>query len=240
MTGDPLKPEPLFGHGPDFGYFYYGSIWYGDELWNNGAMKDYDGDGIYDDYDGLMWDDEANGSKGFKPWSPMTHPILGDVEIGGFHPKFFGQNGPAWQLEDWAKKQALFNLAMAKRLPQLTINDLKVKKLSGGEFEITLEWTNSGKLPVALEQAKLVKIVQEDRVSLDFDKELTKGYEDAKVKITTPSLYDKTIYAGYTGVGEKKTATFKVKVYGNETVKGKIKLSSTRGGYFEREFTLNQ
>lgn len=240
LTGDPLKPEPLFGHGPDFGYFYYGSIWYGDELWNNGAMKDYDGDGVYDDYDGLMWDDEANGSKGFKSWTPMTHPVLGDVEIGGFHPKFFGQNGPPWQLEDWAKKQALFNLAMAKRLPQLTINDLKVKKLSSGEFEITLEWTNSGKLPVALEQAKLVKIVQEDRVSLDFDKELTKGYEDAKVKITTPSLYDKTIYAGYTGVGEIKTATFKVKVDGNETVKGKIKLSSTRGGYFEREFTLNQ
>lgn len=240
MTGDPLKPEPLFGHGPDFGYFYYGSIWYGDELWNNGAMKDYDGDGVYDDYDGLMWDDEANGSKGFKPWTPMVHPVLGEVEIGGFHPKFFGQNGPAWQLEDWAKKQALFNLAMAKRLPQITINDLKVKKLSGGEFEIILEWTNSGKLPVALEQAKLVKIVQEDRVSLDFDKELTKGYENAKVKITTPSLYDKTVYAGYTGVGEKKTATFKVKVEGKESVKGKIKLSSTRGGYFEREFTLNQ
>ncbi len=46
MTGDQLKPEPLFGHGPDFGYFYYGSIWYGDELWIGGAMKDYDGDGI--------------------------------------------------------------------------------------------------------------------------------------------------------------------------------------------------
>ncbi|MBS4070864.1 MAG: peptidase [Algoriphagus sp.] len=240
LTGDPLKPEPLFGHGPDFGYFYYGSIWYGDELWNNGAMKDYDGDGVYDDYDGLMWDDEANGSKGFKPWTPMTHPVLGDIEIGGFHPKFFGQNGPPWQLEDWAKKQALFNLAMAKRLPQLTINDLKVKKLSSGEFEITLEWTNSGKLPVALEQAKLVKIVQEDRVSLDFDKELTKGYENAKVKITSPSLFDKTIYSGYTGVGEKKTATFQVKVDGKEAIKGKIKLSSTRGGYFEREFTLNQ
>jgi len=240
MTGDPLKPEPLFGHGPDFGYFYYGSIWYGDELWNNGAMKDYDGDGIYDEYDGLMWDDEANGSKGFKLWTPMTHPQLGEVEIGGFHPKFFGQNGPAWQLEDWAKKQALFNLAMAKRLPQIAINDLKVKKLSSGEFEITLEWTNSGKLPVALEQAKLVKIVQEDRVSLDFAKELTQGYEKAKVKITAPSLYDKTIYAGYTAVGEKKTAVFKVKVEGNEAVKGKIKLSSTRGGYFEKEFTLNQ
>lgn len=239
MTGDPLKPEPLFGHGPDFGYFYYGSIWYGDELWNNGAMKDYDGDGIYDDYDGLMWDDEANGSKGFKVWTPFTHPTLGEVEIGGFHPKFFGQNGPTWQLEDWAKKQAQFNLAMAKRLPQLAISDLKVKKVANGEFEITLEWSNTGKLPVALEQAKLVKIVQEDRVSLEFDKELTKGYEEAKLKITSPELYDKTIYAGYTGVGEKKTATFKVIVDSSEPVKGKIKLSSTRGGYLEKEFTLN-
>jgi len=238
MTGDPLKPEPLFGHGPDFGYFYYGSIWYGDELWNNGAMKDYDGDGIYDDYDGLRWDDEVNGSKGFKAWTPMVHPELGEVEIGGFHPKFFGQNGPPWQLEDWAKKQALFNLAMAKRLPQLTVNDLKVKQRSEGEYEITLTWTNTGKLPVALEQAKLVKIVQEDRVSLEFDKELLKGDEAATVRIITPTLYDKTIYAGYTGVGEKKTATFLVKVKGTAAIKGKIKLSSTRGGAIEKEFTL--
>src|SRR5690606_12712731 len=124
-------------------------------------------------------DDEANGSKGFRPWAPMTHPQLGEVEIGGFHPKFFGQNGPPWQLEDWAKKQALFNLAMAKKLPQLTISDMKVKKLPDGEFEITLEWSKTRDLPVALEQAKLVKSVQEDRVTLDFDKELTKGYEAA-------------------------------------------------------------
>ena len=81
---------------------------------------------------------------------------------------------------------------------------------------------------------------QEDRVTLDFDKELTKGYENAKVKITSPTLYDKTIYSGYTGVGENKTATFKVKVEGTEATKGKIKLSSTRGGLVEREFTLNQ
>lgn len=238
MTGDPLKPTPLFGHGPDFGYFYYGSIWYGDELWNNGAMKDYNQDGIYDDYDALVWDESENGGRGFKSWTPLNHPVLGQVEIGGVHPKFFGQNGPTWQLENWAKKQAQFNLAMALRLPELTISDLKVSKIGAGEFEITLEWTNTGGLPVALEQAKLVKIVQEDRVMLDFDKELTKGYENAKVKITSPDLFEKTIYAGYTGLGEKKQASFKVKVAGNEEVKGKIKLSSTRGGMIEREFTL--
>lgn len=238
MTGDPLKPTPLFGHGPDFGYFYYGSIWYGDELWNNGAMKDYNEDGIYDDYDALMWDEDANEGKGFKSWTPMTHPTLGEVEIGGFHPKFFGQNGPTWQLENWAKKQAQFNLAMAKKLPELKVENVTVKKVSDGEFEIMLSWKNVGGLPVALEQAKLVKIVQEDRVSLVFDKELIKGYEKAKVKISSPELYDKTIYTGYTGLGETKSAIFKVKIDGDQEIKGKIQLSSTRGGLFEQEFIL--
>ncbi|NVK49842.1 MAG: peptidase [Cyclobacteriaceae bacterium] len=239
MTGDPLKPSPLFGHGPDFGYFYFGSIWYGDELWNNGAMKDYNQDGIYDDYDGLVWDEQENGGRGFKSWTPFIHPELGEVEIGGFHPKFFGQNGPTWQLENWAKKQALFNLAMAKRLPELKVESPVVEKLKDGLYEITLQWTNVGGLPVALEQAKLVKIVQEDRVSLEFAKELTEGYEGAKVKIISPELYDKTIYAGHTGKGEFKAVTFQVQVSGDEPVEGKIKLSSTRGGLFVQEFKLN-
>jgi len=237
LTGDPLKPTPLFGHGPDFGYFYYGAVWYGDELWNNGAMKDYDGDGQRDDYDGMRWDDEENGSKGFKNWEKFNHPQLGEVEIGGSHPKFFGQNGPPWQLESWIKKQSLFNLAMAKDLPQIEIKNVNITK-SGDQYEIKVTWTNSGKLPVALDQAKRVKIVQEDRLMLEFDKELTKGFENAKVQITTPELYEKTIYTGYTEVGETKEAVFKVKVNQKEPVKGKLKLLSTRGGYIEREFTL--
>lgn len=240
VTGDPSKPSPLFGHGPDFGYFYYGSVWYGDELWNGGAMKDYNGDGQYDEYDGLRWDDEANGKKGFKSWSKMTHAQLGEVEIGGFHPKFFAQNGPAWQLENWISKQSLFNLAMAKELPQIDLKDVTVKALTNSEYEIKVTWSNSGKLPVAMEQAKLVKIVQEDRVTLDIDKNLLKGYEDAKVIITQPSLFDKTIYAGYTNAGEQKEAIFKVKLKQTEPVKVKVKLLSTRGGYKEKEITIGK
>lgn len=237
LTGDPLKPNPLFGHGPDFGYFYYGAVWYGDELWNNGAMKDYDGDGERDDYDALRWDDEENGSKGFKKWERFNHPQLGEVEIGGFHPKFFGQNGPPWNLETWISKQSLFNLAMAMDLPQIEIKDVKVSRVKGN-YEVKVTWVNSGKLPVALDQAKRVKIVQEDRLMLEFDKELTKGFENAKVQILTPSLYDKTIYAGYTEAGETKEAKFVVKIDQTEPVKAKLKLMSTRGGYVEREITI--
>lgn len=238
VTGDPSKPQPLFGHGPDFGYFYYGSIWYGDELWNGGAMKDYDKDGQYDEYDGLMWDDEANKKNGFKPWTKFTHPVLGEVELGGFHPKFFAQNGPAWNLETWISKQSLFNLGMALELPQVEFKDVSVKALPNKEYEIRVKWSNTGKLPVALEQAKRVKIVQEDRLTLDIDKNLLKGFEEAKVVITQPTLFDKTIFAGYTAPNETKEGVFRVKLNQTGSVKAKVKLLSTRGGYQEKEIVI--
>jgi hypothetical protein len=238
VTGDPSKPTPLFGHGPDFGYFYYGAVWYGDELWNNGAMKDYNNDGDLDDYDAIRWDDEENKSAGFKPWSEFIHPQLGEVEIGGFHPKFFGQNGPPWQLERWVSKQGLFNVALALDLPQIAISDVKVVK-NGNEYTINVYWKNEGNLPVALEQAKRVKIVQEDRVQIDIDKELLKGFEKAKVTIIEPALHDKTVYSGYTDAGKSKEAQFKVKVNQSGPVKVKIKLLSTRGGFSEKEIELN-
>ena len=237
-TGDPLKPSPLFGHGPDFGYFYYGAIWYGDELWNNGAMKDYDEDGIYDNYDGLRWDDEENGGRGFREWEPFDHPSLGEVEIGGFHPKFFSQNGPPWQLENWAKKQALFNLAMALELPQITLDNIEVERKGRGQYEVKVTFTNTGMLPTALLQAQLVKIVREDRVQLRFDDELTKGEDDAQVKILTPTLYDKTIYMDRTLAGETKTAIFLVELNGIEEVDGKVRILSTRGGFIEEDIKI--
>ena len=238
VTGDPSRPSPLFGHGPDFGYFYFGSIWYGDELWNNGAMEDYNNDGVYDDYDALQWDLRENEGRGFKSWTTFEHPELGEVEIGGSHPKFFSQNGPPWQLERWAEKQALFNLMMAKELPQITLDEIDVEQTGDDTYKISVSWTNTGKLPVALKQAQLVKIVREDWVQLDFDSELTKGHEDAKLKIITPELYDKTIRAGYTGAGESKKVYFEVRLNGIEGAEGKVKILSTRGGYIEKEIEV--
>ncbi|MBK1439508.1 hypothetical protein JHJ32_05895 [Parapedobacter sp. ISTM3] len=237
-AGDPPKPNPLFGHGPDFGYFYYGAIWYGDELWNGGRHEDLNGDGEIDAYDGYLWDQQHNGGRGYKPWTKFMHPDLGEVEIGGAHPKFFSQNAPPSVLEKWAKNQALFNLAMALELPQLQFDDVAVKALANNEYEVTVSWTNTGKLPVALEQAKLVKIVQEDRVILEMDRKLLSGSDEAAVMIVSPETRDKTIYAGYTGAGESKTASFKVQLKQQQPVKATVKLLSTRGGYLEREITI--
>ena len=105
----PREPQgqPLFGHSPDFGYLYYGSVWYGDELWNGGRVKDYDGDGRVTDLENLRYIDEELGGRYFKPWTKFNHPTLGEVEIGGFNPKFWSQNPPVEILEEWAKKGSL-------------------------------------------------------------------------------------------------------------------------------------
>jgi hypothetical protein len=241
VTGDPNLPSPLFGHGPDFGYFYYGSIWYGDELWNGGRMEDYNDDGEVDEVDALIWDDRENGSDGFREWEPFVHPEYGAVEIGGFHPKFFSQNPPAHELERWARNQALFNLEMATWLPQLEILEVDVRRGDAREdsttYSVRVEWTNTGRLPTALRQAQLVKIVREDEVELEFDSTLTRGDAPA-VTIVTPSTRDKTIRAGWTEPGERKSATFEVRVVGVPGVEGTLRLLSTRGGKQEVPLTF--
>ena len=127
---------------------------------------------------------------------------------------------------------------MAMELPQIELDDVVVKQNKDNMYEVTVKWTNTGKLPVALEQAKLVKIVQEDRIQLNFDNDLTKGFEDAKVKILTPSTFNKTIKAGYTKAGESKSASFEIELNGIDGAKATLKILSTRGGYIEKEVII--
>jgi hypothetical protein len=169
FTGDSARPSPLFGHSPDFGYFHLGAIWYGDELWNGGRERDYNNNGTIEPIEVLRYCDEAFNGSCFKPWTKFQHPVLGEVEIGGYNPKFFSQNGPPQVLEKWARNQAMFNFYMARSLPQIEIVDARVSVLSGAQrdsatHQIRVTVRNSGRLPTALEQAKRVKIVRPDRV----------------------------------------------------------------------------
>ena len=241
VTGDPTRPNPLFGHGPDFGYWYYGSIWYGDELWCNGAVYDYDKDGFYDGYDALRWNDEVYGGKGFQNWTKFEHPQLGEVEIGGFNPKFFSQNPPPDFLEEWIKKQAMFNMMLAKSLPQVEITSVEVNKSTGENvYTIDVVFTNTGFLPTALQQARLVKIVKPDRVRLEFDSELTKDRKNKKVEILSPETEYKDIELGWTENGETKSAQFKVTLNGVSAVKCKVHVLSSRGGHKIQEIVFGE
>lgn len=241
LTGDSIIPFPRFGHGPEFGYFYYGTIWYGDEMWNNMLFGDLNGDGLLDDMDRLIWDDRENEGRCFREWTAHDHPQIGEVEIGGFHPKFCLQNPPPHLLEEWVHPHAMWNLALAMHLPLLEEGEVQVREAgtdgSARLFDVTVGWTNTGALPTALHQARLVRIVQQDQARLRFAPELTGG-ATPRVRIVDPSRTDKTVYAGYTEAGETKNVTFRVRVEGNGPVEGTALVESTRGGVVEVAFSI--
>ena len=227
-TPEEARPEALYGHGPDWGYFQFGAIWYGDELWNGGRERDYNGDGRWDPYEVLRYCDEEFGGRCYKHWTTVQHPDLGEVELGGYDPKFFAQNGPPEVLEKWARNQAMFNLELALALPEVSITEVSVAKATArrgapndsATHEIRVTVRNAGYLPTALEQAQRVKIVRPDVV------QLTAPRGSNARSLGRPTEFH---LAG----GETRTITQRVRV--TEPTTFTVRYSSTRGGVAERE-----
>jgi len=240
--GNPDRDDgnPLFGHGPDFGYFYFGAIWYGDELWDGGVVGDVNGDGEEDELDRLIWQDSVTNGRAFKKWTKFDHPEHGEVEVGGWHPKFFSQNGPPEVLSKWAGNQARFNLYLAKSLPELTAGEPRVRRTGSNadstSWEVRIPVTNKGRLPTALKQADLVKIVRPDRVVIELDGVRTAG-QDRQARIVTTGRGAGEI--GYIQPGETKEAVFTVRLYdGTAGARGTFEVLSTRGGVVRGTFTI--
>ena len=235
MTGDSLRPSPLFGHGPDYGYFQLGAVWYGDELWNGGRERDYDKDGRIEEWEVLRYCDEEYAGKCFRPWTKFNAPGHGEVETGGFNPKFWSQNGPPEWLEKWARNQAMFNLYLAQSLPQLEIVDVTsapVKVVKGAKapsdsatHEVKVTVRNSGRLPTALEQAKRVKIVRPDMVTAQAETPNT------RMMGRVPEFW--------LNGGETQVITLRLKA-GPSAADRKLnlRLTSTRGGVVDKEHQI--
>ena len=231
ITGEEPQPNPLFGHGPDFGYFHLGAIWYGDEIWNGGRERDYNNDGNIDQYEVLRYcDDEFQGTC-YQKWTKANHPTLGEVEVGGFNPKFFSQNGPPKVLEKWARNQAMFNLYMAQSLPQVEITDVAVAPARAARdsatHELRVTVRNSGRLPTALEMAKRVKIVRPDNLTI-------RGGEGSTTRLVgRPPEF-------WLNGGESRVVTLRVRAGTAEADRAlTVRLSSTRGGVAMRDVRLN-
>lgn len=217
---DEPQGRPLFGHSPDFGYLYYGAVWYGDELWNGGRLKDYDGDGRVTELESLRFIDEELGGRYFKPWTKAHHPVLGEVEIGGFNPKFWRQNPPVELLEEWIEKEARFNLLLAQSLPQVKVLSAEVNPVrkEADTYEIVAVFTNEGFLPTALKMADRVKIVRPDAVSvrLPAGAELAGGRARQEI--------------GYLRQNERKEVRWKFKLKSGASGEAEVAIQSTRGG----------
>ncbi len=231
------RDQPIFGHSPDFGYLYFGAIWYGDEIWNGGRLPvaDANKDGRVDDIELMQWYDQNRAAKGdFQEWTPYKHPQLGDVEIGGWNPKFWSQNPPPDMLETWARNEAMFNLYLAQQLPQVRITALVAAPAKGvpaadGVFDVQATIVNEGLMPTALEMAKRVKIVRPDVAAVT----LAAGQELVRPAAPAPPQA-REVELGFLKAGESRTVSWQVKGGGALSVA----VGSTRGGIDKREVVL--
>jgi hypothetical protein len=208
-----------------------------------------------DEIDLLKWDDEENDSVGFINWKPSKHPVYGNIEIGGFSTKFFYMNPPIKHLEQWIKNEAMFNLEMAKSLPELAWENIEVKKIKSyktdsSDYQLKVSFKNIGKLPTALKQAHLVKIVKDDKVVFNFDLKNTLGEKpEFKVLPEDKPVSGKEGYiiqgksvskiVGDTQGGEITSAVIKIRIYKGLEITGKASVLSTRGGVLkDKEFSI--
>ena len=254
--------RPLFGHSPDFGYWYYGAIWYGDELWNGGRVGDYDGNGETDEWDRLQYNDKELLISRFQEWTKVIHPEYGEVEVGGWDSKFYRQNPPPEFLEEWAEKEARFNLMLAGSLPMVEMHDPVIKS-KDGEVSLEIELENMGFLPTALKQAQLVKIVRPDRLELEFPagmlprraegrgrfRGMYRGRPESqqpeqtgkpKIEIIAPEKNQPYAEIGRIPGNSKVKVIFKLRLNDIESTKCTIRYSSTRGGVLSKDIVIGK
>lgn len=80
------------------------------------------------------------GNDGLEAWRPLQHPQLGDVEVGGFDPRFSVWNPPPGPLvDDISRRHAAVFLRMLALLPQLVVTTTSTSLGAHTLVEVTVE-----------------------------------------------------------------------------------------------------
>lgn len=162
---------------PEWAYEHLGLIGYTTELWDRlghaglnsvETMKNTDPEKWEEAQVRLLqWNDQELCGQGFFSWKPFPHPQLGDVEIGGWDPKFALQNPPPHLLKQECHKNSLWALKHAGTLPEIEISNHKVTEISEGIYKVQVSVHNNGYLPTHItNKGKQVARLEQDQVSI--------------------------------------------------------------------------
>lgn len=130
----------------------------------------------------LEWNDRDLGGQGFFNWRPFEHPQLGEVEIGGWNPKYVLQNPPQKFLEAECHKNCQWVLRQAGALPQATLGECTAEPVGDGIWKVTAVCENAGYLPThTTNKGKQAKAVKPDRVCIEGYQALLSGKPELEI-----------------------------------------------------------
>jgi hypothetical protein len=116
----------------------------------------------------LKWYD-AIGSKDISiPWTKFNHPDFPnqDVEIGGVKP-FVLLNPPAESLNSFSKPYTNFITYLAGQLPDISLSNQKIEKISDNVFRVSVDVVNNGYLPTNSGMGVKTRWIRNVRVVVD-------------------------------------------------------------------------
>jgi hypothetical protein len=175
--------------------------------------------------------------KHYRNWKPYTHPLYGEIEIGGMT-KFGSRVPPLFQLPDTCHRNAAFCFYHADQLPRLNFENVQVKKIDKDLYQIDVAITNTRVTPTISSLAVQKKIHRADHVKIDGKASLraagilTDKYRGTTQKIDTR---DDSIWIT-SGISSFGTLNLRLLVKG----KGEIELiyDSLKGGYYTTTASL--
>jgi hypothetical protein len=185
FTGD-----PIYGVFVDWSYEHRGLLGLSTELWDPLQQAGKTGKKNFtersfseeDELLKLKWNDEALNGEAFMPWTPFQHPQLGEVEIGGWHPKYFAQNPWLTRLQDECERNHAFSLKHAAALPEIMIEKLEIRAEEDQIYTITLDLANRGWLPTNVTTKALqLKMVKDITAMISGDFEIITGKDKEKL-----------------------------------------------------------
>jgi hypothetical protein len=149
--------KPLHGDLSDYAYHQRGAIAYVCELWDLFRKLDMKRPAKFVDHylratrEDLLrlarWDAEENESRVYRPWRRVVHPQLGEVEVGGFDPRFGITNPPFERLAGVCVAQSAAFLRVAALAPRIVVGEPRATRVGEGVHRIELSVENHGYLP---------------------------------------------------------------------------------------------
>jgi hypothetical protein len=154
FTYEPDKP--LHGDLTDYAFHQRGCVAYVVELWDLFARIGMERPRRFVEYytrmtrDELVrlarWDAEHNQGRALRPWRPLAHPQLGDVEVGGLDPRVGLWNPPYELIDEVCRAQSAALLRVAALAPALRLRG-RCDALGDGLFRVSATVENHGYLP---------------------------------------------------------------------------------------------
>jgi hypothetical protein len=156
---------PAHGTQIDFGYLGLGRFAFTNELWG-GTSHEVDGHPGRSAEDKRDWHEEFGLGRSWHEWKPFKHPVLGEIEIGGWD-QFATRMPPAELFIEEGFRNALFTLKHAESFAELEFVKTEATSLGGGLVRLRVALKNSGAMPT--DSGKAVEIEEDAPVLLSIE-----------------------------------------------------------------------